>query len=1355
MSDFDHDVFVSYRRDRDGMALRDEIMALLRGRITLWTDAYGLPAGEGVPDLGDKIERSRIFLVAFTPKYAKRKDCEGELELATKRGKPVVVCTRPEFLASPTPLGLGRPLMRTLPDDREELTYTLLPDDRQRKQRIEFAIQGLEQVDETTRETLERAFQCQLQVDPLRDAVRKCASLADWSELHRRGDHDRGFADALGTYLGTFPPYLLRTPTAPNKPITTNRYDNLLRRFLDSHPPPLLGDPLRRPEVDRLLDILRESGSAILRGPPGSGKSTVLRQVVARLSTEFDVLPLRIDRDLQDSITDLGLQVGLSSSLSEALANPRLVAVIDQIDALHELAGARSDLLEAVCRLIAAVRRAGRALLLCGRENELADLQVLRDSWAGGDKQPKPTEVDLAPLSEELVANHLREWCVDDRLASTFHVAELTAFDLDLLYATRGVPPPPNGWTRPRLLDAFVAQAQRDAGVDDTDLPLKATLDKLLDEIAEGERGFAVDAGWSAPQLRAVEALAKARLLVHSGVTTSFRHQRFGEHLLARRVLTSGGPRAWLVALPEQDLQHRPLLHHALECRLDGDPTGFVNDALELLDEKVRPHMRVILADVLRLRGHPDGEEAAVVEHLLRSHVPFHRQLGWKVIFARSEWTAWLLDGQRSQTLPHATDGLRIPRLIRAYATPLPDSTGHVFAALVRAGDPVPVRTALTHLRDLPATWRVAMQRAAENGLLDEFQARSGHEGPLALLELVGRAWPADAELAALFGAVLKLVKRQHLNERPWSDWPAILACADHYPVELLAALGDTLTRFATEARSEHYPTSDLLDASFREVLSGRLVDLTERAITVVASRAGTVQELLPPAVLAADTKTARRLRQLAGEALDGRSHPRGVKSPTMVEVKAWHEPVSAALLAVTKHDPMDYSDAALTEAVRVGKSEPRERGDEVELQRFVFEATRQEPHRCLRWLNLQPADSAAVAVGAVLQGVANAATGTDHSALAERATLICLNEPRREGWRPASDLLRSHPEWDWHADILKALCRCADNPAAHRDHGWSHMDSKVTPAVLGMAVSDRAELIACLTQLLHADRSRWPLVERTIRAAAADPHPVVRIKAALACLAIPDGTPGRLDLAADLYLTIVTDTVDVMLAAVEPLNALSWLKWHRWDRLRPVIERMIASEVDEVAEAGAIQASIATLNDHQQLSGALELTLSCLASERAPHRRGVAQVLSANPDEGTNHPIVGPLWPHWLRRLCDDPDDEAVKHAMQWPRHAEPMKAFPALFGAVLGTRGVHVDPFHLIHQLTRATPLPTGWILALLHHDASHPLPPSLTRHDGLTLLRRAALQDPHHRRAWLDLVDKVVSQSHDAVDIVLNQR
>ena len=125
-------------------------------------------------------------------------------------------------------------------------------------------------------------------------------------------------------------------------------------------------------------------------------------------------------------------------------------------------------------------------------------------------------------------------------------------------------------------------------------------------------------------------------------------------------------------------------------------------------------------------------------------------------------------------------------------------------------------------------------------------------------------------------------------------------------------------------------------------------------------------------------------------------------------------------------------------------------------------------------------------------------------------------------------------------------------------------------------------------------------------------------------------------DLAVELFLTLC-ETDDRLLATHYVETFLKYAVKTHYEQMEPILSRMVDSEIEEVATAGARQVCLASLESDESMV----LTVRCASGSKAL-RIGIAEVYSANLKQSAFRSHCEEM----LRSLFSDPDVEVRRAA-------------------------------------------------------------------------------------------------------------
>lgn len=398
---------------------------------------------------------------------------------------------------------------------------------------------------------------------------------------------------------------------------------------------------VERPEVEQVLAALTAEGPrrpVAVVGPAGSGKSTVVADVVTRLrQTGAVVAALRLDLfpDPAPTADALGAQpaAALGGSparvLQRAAAGASAVLVVDQLDALSAASGRAELTLEGVRQTLlqAGVVENVRILVAC-REHDLEHDWRLRQLLAvGTDPEASAGEratlrVPVGELDDRQINELLSELGVgladlQPRLRSLLR----NAFNLSLLARLVEDSEVRTGTidlavlrTRLDLLRAvdehFARRLRSGLGITD----FGALVQGLAREMSEKGALSLPAPTLLSTQTPVRNALLAEGVLVADGGRIRFFHQAYFEYAFAQAQVASGRTAMDLLDDDLQDLLRRGQVRSILALERDADLATYDSDAHRLLfDRDVRTHIRSVVVDLVGNQLEPSGAEVALL----------------------------------------------------------------------------------------------------------------------------------------------------------------------------------------------------------------------------------------------------------------------------------------------------------------------------------------------------------------------------------------------------------------------------------------------------------------------------------------------------------------------------------------------------------------------------------------------------------------------------------------------------------------------------------------------------------------------------------------------------------------------
>ncbi len=246
-------------------------------------------------------------------------------------------------------------------------------------------------------------------------------------------------------------------------------------------------------------------------------------------------------------------------------------------------------------------------------------------------------------------------------------------------------------------------------------------------------------------------------------------------------------------------------------------------------------------------------------------------------------------------------------------------------------------------------------------------------------------------------------------------------------------------------------------------------------------------------------------------------------------------------------------------------------------------------------------------------------------------------NQPQPEGWMPPShvvleevlalpavqvlahgkdrgvagslcNILERYPEYPWSESTIELLAWIAQHhsdpeknfyPVGSPDQGSEHLDSLETNALN----VTRGKAGFAIRSLLFKQRNLFVSLRPALESLIRDDHPAVRVAGLAACLPVINIDR---NLAVDWFLR-GCEGPDAILATREAKDFLRYTYRTYLNRLRPLLERMVASPLPKVATAGAAQVAACFL-----VEGCLEEEFERCLGGAPPQRKGIAEVAAA-----------------------------------------------------------------------------------------------------------------------------------------------
>ncbi|MCP4006349.1 MAG: hypothetical protein GY725_19390 [bacterium] len=237
---------------------------------------------------------------------------------------------------------------------------------------------------------------------------------------------------------------------------------------------------------------------------------------------------------------------------------------------------------------------------------------------------------------------------------------------------------------------------------------------------------------------------------------------------------------------------------------------------------------------------------------------------------------------------------------------------------------------------------------------------------------------------------------------------------------------------------------------------------------------------------------------------------------------------------------------------------------------------------------------------------------------------------------RPMAWVVHNHAQNDWPPEVIADLLYHARHHADPRPgtlnlgDGWDadNIDDNTwnsTRSVVGYTIAS--------VLFAHQDDGILAALTPGIEALIDDPHPVVRVASTAVCRAA-FGINAEQAMNWFFKACDITTNYPAMLACRDVRRFVNRARWDHFERMQPMLLRMIGSETEEVAQAGAEHVTHCSLT--QGL--AEDLLRSCLEGTPA-QRRGIAEVAADWLSESRFHAPCKRL----LKLLAEDTDEKVL----------------------------------------------------------------------------------------------------------------
>jgi hypothetical protein len=282
--------------------------------------------------------------------------------------------------------------------------------------------------------------------------------------------------------------------------------------------------------------------------------------------------------------------------------------------------------------------------------------------------------------------------------------------------------------------------------------------------------------------------------------------------------------------------------------------------------------------------------------------------------------------------------------------------------------------------------------------------------------------------------------------------------------------------------------------------------------------------------------------------------------------------------------------------------------------------------------------------------------------------------------WLPR--LLGKYAEEAIPKDLLELVTHIATDNSDPKQDVWKIDAASGQPYyggdILGAGMnSARGAAALALAELVVVDEDRAAVLAPAIAKISSDPLASVKACAAQAVYAL---MRWRRDEAID-DLLVLTGGPDRLLATRPMQHLIMGAIATHWERVRPIVERMLASDEEEVRDAGGALASIAGLDE----TDAGDLLTLVLDDDDPRVRRGVAKVLAARAVSSRYRERCAA----GLAKLFDDGDAEVRQEAAKvfWRLRDRQLAELYGLAHAFLGSAAFQGNHPHFLHALEVST--------------------------------------------------------------------
>lgn len=1232
-------------------------------------------------------------------------------------------------------------------------------------------------------------------------------ALALLRELYLESVHKRLIADDIWKYLDSHGIPGRKSPITAGLPRflrhITNTYVAGQRAKL------IRGESIPRQIAADIVKTIKESGRSLdilVTAPAGGGKSAGLLQVVEGLtSSGVPVLAFRLDRiEPVESTEGLGRRLHLLESpaivLSQCHPDRPVALVIDQLDFVSATSGRHPDFFEVIAALAEEVRGLRTShqihLVMACRQFDFDNDNRIRRLLP-----PNVSPILIGPFSDTEVKNVIVAEGGDPGRLSAKQI-ELLRLPQNLsLFIESGLAKEkePSFVTQKELLDTYW-EAKRRAVSSRRPQDTKQwnqVIATLTEEMSKREELSVPKARLDEFAPEFLNAMVSEGLLTFDGRRYGFGHESLFDYCFARNAAGNGTEFIHFLENDQQQLFRRAQLRQVLVYLRDDDFKRYIENLQRALASgKIRPHLKLLVLELIASFHDPNDEELKVLMPYLESELDYQRKnlsnpdkiasRAWEVFFAsRTLFTAADQLGYVERWLNSKEEWLedRMTFYLRWQAESHGDRVADLLEPFAGRGgkwdDRLRCVMEWVNLENSRRLFDLFL-RLLDNGTLDDARDRFASNGTFwSMLHGLAKQRPAwCAEVAAHWldrqVAITKATAAEGQQPRPELDdqfgvddlfqsakgapkefleqvLPAILRASQAFAYEN----GDGLSRdriWPTRFRSQYIGLEqaylDACETAFEAVANGNAEDLRVFTVLLRQSRLYIANHLLlsayssapqlfadEPMALLADEPVrfqcgfsdspfwvSRTLiekcsahcsdeifRKIEAAVLDVTTpyerstdgfRRRGYHAYTLASALASHrrsaetnariaewqrkfgqpEGPSRGIRTYNVVSPIlkeageHMSDEQWLHAIAKYETDRRqydwehpERGGAPQLAGLFQDFVRKDPQRFARLALRFPKGTNTSYFMNALYGLKGTLVDPQLKIDVARQVfdsddVACL--------MAALDLLASIEEISLPEDAVQFIRSMATKhpdpePAAEQEKDL---------LFLGIN-SVRGHGVEAIRDLILHDKSYLEIFDKEIEQCIRDPSLAVRACAAstMMAVAVHDSTK-----AVALFKQLV-DADDKLLATRYIDDFVGRGLRKHIDKLRPIVERMLHSEIEKVRQAGGRLACLARLY-HANLD---DLSEAAMAGDTAC-RRGATEVASQN----LTHPECRPWCEAALRRLFNDENPNVRQQAAGcfwhlWQQPELPLTDYDALIRSFLDSASFNEEPTCLLHAL------------------------------------------------------------------------